>query len=92
MLQAAHLSAMPVMGPFDHHDDPHLSERGAIVTLQHPEVGIEHHVRNPIRMRLTQRTAMSAPCLGADTGKVLQRWLDLGDDEIESLVATGVCQ
>ena len=45
------------MGPLDHHADPHMSERCAIVTLQHPEVGDEHHVRNPIRMRLAQRTA-----------------------------------
>jgi crotonobetainyl-CoA:carnitine CoA-transferase CaiB-like acyl-CoA transferase len=92
MLQAVRVSAMPVMGPFDHHADPHMNARCAIVTLQHPEVGIEHHVANPIRMGLTQRTAMSAPCLGADTDKVLRRWLDLSDEEIESLVATGVCR
>jgi benzylsuccinate CoA-transferase BbsF subunit len=92
MLQAACVSAMPVMGPFDHHADPHLTERGAIVTLQHPEVGTEHHVANPIRMGLAQRVAGSAPCLGADTDKVLRRWLDLSDDEIESLAAAGVCR
>jgi crotonobetainyl-CoA:carnitine CoA-transferase CaiB-like acyl-CoA transferase len=92
LLQAVHVSAMPVMGPVDHHADPHMNERCAIVTLQHPEVGTEHHVRNPIRMGLRQRTAMSAPCLGADTDKVLRRWLDLRDEEIELLVATGVCK
>ena len=92
LLQAAGVSAMPVMGPVDHHGDPHLSERCAFVTLQHPEVGQEHHVRNPIRMTLAQRTATSAPCLGADTDAVLRRWLGLDDDEIESLVAKGVCQ
>ena len=92
MLQAVHVSAMPVMGPVDHHADPHLNERCAIVALQHPEVGIEHHVRNPIRMGLPQRTAMSAPCLGADTDKVLRRWLDLSDVEIEALAAAGVCK
>ena len=92
LLQAAGVSAMPVMGPLEHLEDPHLNERCAFVTLHHPEVGDEHHVRNPIRMRLTQRTASSAPCLGADTEKVLREWLGLCDDEIESLVATGVCQ
>lgn len=92
LLQAAGVSAMPVMGPVDHLGDPHLTERGAFVILQHPEVGQEHHVANPIRMTLAQRTAMSAPCLGADTQAVLRRWLGLDDDEIESLVATGVCQ
>ena len=69
-----------------------MNDRCAIVTLKHPEVGVEHHVGNPVRMELTQRTAMSAPCLGADTDKVLRRWLDLSGEEIELLVATGVCQ
>ncbi|MEO8695996.1 MAG: CoA transferase [Acidimicrobiales bacterium] len=92
MLQAVGVSAMPVMGPLDHHADAHMNERCAIVTLQHPEVGVEHHVGNPIRMGLTQRTAMSAPCLGADTAKVLRRWLDLSDEEVEALVASDVCQ
>jgi crotonobetainyl-CoA:carnitine CoA-transferase CaiB-like acyl-CoA transferase len=81
------------MGPLDHREDPHLSERGALVALHHPEVGEEHHVRNPIRLsRTAQRTALSAPCLGVDTGKVLRTWLGLDGAEIESLVATGVCQ
>jgi benzylsuccinate CoA-transferase BbsF subunit len=92
-LQAAHVSAMPVMGPVDHLSDLHLSERCAFVTLHHPEVGQEHHVRNPVRLSQTmQRTAMSAPCLGADTAKVLQRWLGMKDDEVASLITTGVCQ
>jgi crotonobetainyl-CoA:carnitine CoA-transferase CaiB-like acyl-CoA transferase len=93
MLQAAGVSAMPVMGPVDHHADVHLRERCAIVTLQHPEVGKERHVRNPIRMsRTRQRTALSAPCLGADTTRVLETWLGLDAAEVESLVQSGVCQ
>jgi crotonobetainyl-CoA:carnitine CoA-transferase CaiB-like acyl-CoA transferase len=93
LLQAAHVSAMPVMGPVDHLADLHLSERCAFVTLHHPEVGQEHHVRNPVRLSQTpQRTAISAPCLGADTEKVLQRWLGLSEEEVASLVASGVCQ
>jgi crotonobetainyl-CoA:carnitine CoA-transferase CaiB-like acyl-CoA transferase len=93
LLQRAGVSAMPVMGPFDHHADAHLRERCAVVTLQHPEVGRERHVRNPIRMsRTRQRTAMSAPCLGADTAGVLQTWLGLCAEEIEALAAAGVCR
>jgi crotonobetainyl-CoA:carnitine CoA-transferase CaiB-like acyl-CoA transferase len=93
VLQAACVSAMPVMGPLDQRDDPHLSERGALVVLHHPEVGEEHHVRNPLRLSQTaQRTAASAPCLGADTETVLREWLGLGAEEIESLVEAGVCQ
>ena len=84
---------MPVMGPFDHHADAHLDERCAIVTLQHPAVGRERHVRNPIRMSATrQRTAMAAPCMGADTHVVLHSWLGLENEEIDALVHAGVCQ
>src|SRR5207253_1549213 len=71
-LQAHGVSAMPVMGPIDHHADPHLLERGAIVQLHHPEVGDERHIGNPLRFsRLPQRVAQSAPCMGADTEAVL---------------------
>ena len=90
-LQAAGVSAVPVMGPIDHHADEHLTERGFIVTLEHPEVGRERHVGNPIRMsRLPQRVAASAPCVGAGTEAVLAEWLGLGDDEITALAAGGV--
>ena len=93
LLQAEGVSAMSVMGPFDHQSDDHLDERCAIVTLQHPAVGRERHVRNPIRMSATrQRTAMAAPCMGADTHKVLHSWLGLENDEIDALVHAGVCQ
>ena len=91
LLQQAGVSAMPVMGPVDHHADPHLAERGFIVTLEHPEVGPERHVGNPVRLsRLPQRTAASSPCLGADTAAVLRDHLGLTDDEIARLDAAGI--
>lgn len=90
-LQAVGVSAMPVMGPNDHHADAHLAAREFIVTLEHPEVGRERHVGNPVRMsRLAQRTADSAPCLGADTVGVLSRVLGLEAGEIERLTDAGV--
>ena len=93
LLQAHGVSAMPVMGPLDHHADPHLLERGAIVHLVHPEVGDERHVGNPLRLsRLPQRPAASAPCLGADTEAVLTTVLGLTADEVADLVARGVCR
>ena len=93
LLQAHGVSAMPVMGPDDHHADPHLLERGFIVTLQHPEVGVEHHVGNPVRMsRTVQRIAASAPCLGADTHRVLDEVLGIDADAVDDLIARGVCR
>ncbi len=92
-LQANGVSAMPVMGPIDHHADPHLLERGAIVRLHHPEVGDERHIGNPLRFsRLAQRVAQSAPCMGADTEAVLTSVLGLEADDVAQLVAAGVCR
>ncbi len=93
LLQAQGVSAMPVMGPVDHHGDPHLTEREFIVHLDHPEVGAETHVGNPIRFsRLAQRTAASAPCLGADTAEVLTSVLGLSSADVMALVEQGVCR
>jgi crotonobetainyl-CoA:carnitine CoA-transferase CaiB-like acyl-CoA transferase len=93
LLQAHGVSAMPVMGPDDHHADPHLRERKFIVTLHHPEVGIEHHVGNPIRMsHTTQRIAAAAPCLGADTHRVLAEMLDIDPTAVDDLIERGICR
>jgi crotonobetainyl-CoA:carnitine CoA-transferase CaiB-like acyl-CoA transferase len=93
LLQAHGVSAMPVMGPYDHHADPHMLGRGAIVTLHHPEVGDERHIGNPLRFsRLPQRRAEAAPLMGADTEAVLTSVLGLSADEVAELVAEGVCR
>lgn len=93
LLQAHGVSAMPVMGPYDHHADAHMLERGAIVTLHHPEIGAERHIGNPLRFsRLPQRRAEAAPLMGADTEAVLTSVLGLDADEVAQLVADGVCR
>jgi crotonobetainyl-CoA:carnitine CoA-transferase CaiB-like acyl-CoA transferase len=93
LLQANSISAMPVMGPRDHHADPHLAERQFIVHLHHPEVGDERQVGNPIRMsRLEQRTAQSAPCLGADTEEILVSELGLSKEDVRRLQESGIAR
>jgi crotonobetainyl-CoA:carnitine CoA-transferase CaiB-like acyl-CoA transferase len=93
LLQLQGVSAMPVMGPIDQHADPHLTEREFIVHLEHPEVGEETHVGNPIRFsRTVQRTAQSAPCLGAHTEEVLTKVLGLSPQDVADLVEQGVCR
>jgi crotonobetainyl-CoA:carnitine CoA-transferase CaiB-like acyl-CoA transferase len=92
-LQAAGVSAMAVLSPDDSRADAHLAARGAIVTVQHPEIGPEHHIGNPIRMSRTRWvTAGAAPLLGADTEEVLTRVLGLASQDVERLVAEGVCR
>jgi benzylsuccinate CoA-transferase BbsF subunit len=93
ILQEAGVSAMSVQGPGDHRGDAHLAERGAIVTLDHPEIGPARHIGNPIRLSRTPlRTASAAPLLGADTAAVLERVLGLSSTEVERLVGCGVCR
>ncbi|MFQ5667148.1 MAG: CaiB/BaiF CoA transferase family protein [Candidatus Binatia bacterium] len=92
-LQAAGVSATPVLSPDESRADPHLAARGAIVTVEHPEVGLERHIGNPVRMsRSTLVTAGAAPLLGADTEEVLARLLGLTQAEIAQLVGEGVCR
>jgi len=92
LLQAAGVSAMMVQGPADHRSDPHLRARGAIVCVEHPGIGPEHHMRNPMRPSRTHvRTASAAPLLGADTRLVLTGVLGLDAEEVERLVESGVC-
>jgi crotonobetainyl-CoA:carnitine CoA-transferase CaiB-like acyl-CoA transferase len=93
LLQAAGISAMPVMGPLDQRADPHMTVRGSLVELHHPEVGVEHHVANPLRFRdLPQRTAGSSPCLGADTEDVLVNVLGRSPADVAALIDKGICK
>jgi crotonobetainyl-CoA:carnitine CoA-transferase CaiB-like acyl-CoA transferase len=92
-LQAAGVSALEVQGPDDHRADAHLAARGALVTIEHPEMGPVRHSGNPLRMsgcRLV--SAGAAPLLGADTEDVLVRFLGLGRAEVAALVEEGVCR
>ena len=93
LLQAAGVSAMAVQSPDDSRADPHLAARQAIVTVQHPEIGAERHIGNPLRMSRTSLvTAAAAPLLDADTREVLHRVLGLTAAEIDQLTADGVCR
>jgi crotonobetainyl-CoA:carnitine CoA-transferase CaiB-like acyl-CoA transferase len=92
-LQAEGVSAAPVESPDDLRADPHLAARGSLVTVQHAEVGVEHHAGNPIRMSRTQSTtAPASPLLGEHTGEVLSERLGLSQDEVEALIAEGICR
>ena len=92
-LQAAGVSAMVVQNGNDHRADPHLAARGAIVTVEHREIGSERHSGNPIRFSLSSLAVPTpAPCLGADTEAVLARWLGFAPDEVARLAADATCQ
>jgi benzylsuccinate CoA-transferase BbsF subunit len=92
-LQTAGVSAAPVWNADDLRDDPHLAARGAIVTVEHGEVGPERHAGNPLRFsRLPLVTAGPSPLLGEHTRAVLHRWLGLDAAAVEALETNGVCR
>jgi crotonobetainyl-CoA:carnitine CoA-transferase CaiB-like acyl-CoA transferase len=92
-LQTAGVSAMPVQNGEDHRADPHLAARGALVSLEHPEIGPARHSGNPIRMSRTPCvTAAAAPVLGADTEEVLSRVLGVAREEVARLAEERVCR
>ncbi len=92
-LQAASVSAMPVMGGLDLRADAHLAARGAIVAIDNPFVGVEHHASNPIRpSRLPLRVAGPAPAIGQHTHDVLTEVLGMSTAEVDKLVERGVCR
>jgi crotonobetainyl-CoA:carnitine CoA-transferase CaiB-like acyl-CoA transferase len=92
-LQKAGVSAMPVLGPDDIRRDAHLAARGALVTIDDPEIGPVRHVANPLRLgRTPLAPPRPAPALGADTEDVLGRVLGLAPEAVAELVATGVCR
>jgi crotonobetainyl-CoA:carnitine CoA-transferase CaiB-like acyl-CoA transferase len=92
-LQSVGVSAMPVQGPEDLRSDAHLAARGALVTVEDPEIGPVRHVANPLRLcRTPLAPPRPAPRLGADTEDVLVRMLGLDVEEVRRLVADGVAR
>jgi len=70
--------------------DPHIVERGSILTVPHAAGGTIPIVRNPIRYSETPiETYASPPLLGAQADEVLGRLLGLGEAEIADLRQSG---
>ncbi len=90
-LQSRGVAAFPSMSSSDIATDPHLSERGFLVKLAHPEVGRRVHPGIPWTMAETRCEVRSpAPLLGADTDAVLREVLGMSDPEIERLRTSDV--
>jgi len=88
-LQAAGVSASPVMGPLDHRSCEHLAERAFLVDLVHPVGGTERHVGNALRpATMPLVTAGPAPCLGQHTREILEE-LGRTPHEIDTLIKEG---
>ena len=90
-LQRVGVAAFPSMSNKDLAEDPHLTERGYLVQLDHPAVGRRIHAGIPWTMSGTPcAVAHAAPMPGVDTDEVLQRMLGLSLQEIEALRAAEI--
>ena len=90
-LQAAGIGAFVAATNRDLAEDLHLAARGFFAELPHPEVGTRKHVGVPWRMSASDcRVRAAAPCLGADTDRVLRDVCNYSDAEIAALRAAQV--
>ena len=79
-LQAANIPAFPTFTTEDVFNDPHFQARGFIECLPHPEVGKRAHTGIPWRhSKRPNGVERPAPCIDADTDRVLQELLGLDD-------------
>ncbi|MGA8058914.1 MAG: CoA transferase [Candidatus Binataceae bacterium] len=74
-------------------EDPHLTERGYWVYLDHPEVGVQQHCGIPWRMSRTDGSVRApAPLIGQHTDEVLAQVLGYSADEVARLREAGALE
>jgi len=87
-IQALGIAAFPTMTTKDIVEDPHLRARGLIENLGHPEVGARAHTGIPWLLdRRPNGVRHPAPCLDADTDRLLKEILECSEERLTDLRA-----
>jgi len=83
----------PVFTAEDVFNDPHLSARNMLVTVDDPVAGARKYARSPLHLSSTPEIPTEpAPQLGADTAGILKDILGYERKEIEQLREQGVIE
>ncbi|MCY3572184.1 MAG: CoA transferase [Chloroflexi bacterium] len=83
--------AVPVNSARDIVEDPHLHERGAFLSVEHPQFDRQIDLpRLPIHSTGYEPVGRPAPELGADSADVLSELLDFEASEYDELVESGM--
>ena len=90
-LQAAGVPAGVVKNAADIYEDPQLKQRKLLWPLNHPEIGLYHHLGQSFELSKTPAQAdMPSPRLGEHTEYVCTRILGMTDEEFAELAGAGV--
>ena len=90
-LQAAGIRAAPVLDAKGVTEDPYLAARNFFTVLTHAEAGTHGYPSLPFRLSLTPGSqTRAAPCVGADTRRILTDIIGLCAAEADELDRAGV--
>ncbi|HEX4504263.1 MAG TPA: CoA transferase [Alphaproteobacteria bacterium] len=91
LLIARHVPCAPVRDLAEVVDDPHMHARGALVRMDHPELGAITVPRSPLRFAGSALTELEpSGVLGAENDSVYGGWLGLSPVELDELRREGV--